>query len=63
MSIFGGSVDPFEVDLLVSKAFSRFRGQGFAQCNWTLLRANAAASDHDEVLFDHSVVRETALKF
>uniref|UniRef100_A0A915CF76 Uncharacterized protein n=1 Tax=Parascaris univalens TaxID=6257 RepID=A0A915CF76_PARUN len=45
----GARVDPLEVDLLVRKTL-RLNNQRFAQSYRSLFRANAAATDHHEVL-------------
>merc|ERR1719323_1140450 len=53
----GAGVDELEVDLLKSSLLG-VREEGFPQGEGPLLRSNAAALDHDEVLLDLSVVRE-----
>lgn len=61
MSVFGRGIDPFESNLFGSGTF----GGGvetLAEGQWAFLGSNAAAADHQEVLFDDTVVRETTLE-
>jgi len=54
----GRRVDPFQVDLLESLALG-VGDEGFTEGQHTLLGADAAALEHDKVVLDFTVVRET----
>jgi len=54
----GGSVDPFQVDLLEGGTLG-VRDQGLAEGENSLLGSDAASLEHDKVVLDFTVVRET----
>jgi len=54
----GGSVDPFQVDLLEGGTLG-VRDQGLAEGENSLLGSDAAALEHDKVVLDFTVVGET----
>jgi len=58
MTELGGSVDPFQVDLLESSAFG-VRDERLAKGENSLLGSDAAALEHNKVVLDFTVVRET----
>merc|ERR1719150_1100442 len=59
MTKFAGCVDELEVDLLQRLPLGVGQ-ERFAQCKNTFLRSDATSTDHDEVIVDLSVVRETS---
>lgn len=61
MTEFGGGIDPFKVDLFEGEAFFVI-DQRFAKSKWALLWTNTATTDHDEVLIDETIMRESTLK-
>jgi len=58
MTELGGSVDPFQVDLLESGSLC-VRDEGLAEGENSLLGSDAAALEHDKVVLDFTVVGET----
>lgn len=59
MSHLGRRVDELQIDALERRPLA-VRQQGLAQSDDALLRSNAAALDHQEIVVDLSVMRETA---
>merc|ERR550517_1903564 len=54
----GGSIDELQLDVLQSGPLGVHQ-EGLAQGQYPLLGSDAASLDHDEVLLDHTVVRES----
>merc|ERR1719367_41976 len=54
----GGSVDELQLDVLQSGPLGVHQ-EGLAQGQYPLLGSDAASLDHDKVLLDHTVVRES----
>jgi len=54
---FGAGIDPFQVDLLVGESL-HLGDEGLSQSDRSSLRSNTATADHDEVLVNHTIVRE-----
>jgi hypothetical protein len=59
VSHFGGSIDEFKVDFFLSGS-SNLRDQRLSQHNNFLLGSNATSLNHDEIVLDNSVVRESS---
>ncbi len=55
----GSSIDELEIDLLQSGSVD-LREEGLSESNDSLLGSHDATSNHDPVLIDFTVVRETA---
>lgn len=62
MSVFRRSIDELQRNLLVGETLSRLSRQALAQSDRTLLGADATSTNHDEILLDQTIMRETALQ-
>jgi len=59
MAELGAGVDPLQVDLLIRESLGLV-DETLTQRDWTLLGAHATTANHQIVLVDQSVVRETS---